>query len=145
MLAPEPSFVMYRMNALYAGMRFVGVPLRADFALDVDAMLAAIARERPALVFLAYPNNPTGNLFDAAPMSSGSCARRRGSSSSTRPITRSPTRASCRGSPNFPNLLVLRTVSKIGMAGLRLGLRGRRRRNGSPNSTRCASRIISTR
>ncbi len=66
MVAPEPSFEMYRMNALFAGMRYSGVPLRADFALDADAMEAAIARERPALVYLAYPNNPTGNLFDTA-------------------------------------------------------------------------------
>ncbi len=65
-LAPEPSFVMYRMNALYAGVRFVGVPLAAGFALDTAAMLDAIERERPALVLLAYPNNPTGNLFDVA-------------------------------------------------------------------------------
>ena len=63
---------MYRLNALYAGMRFVGVPLRADFTLDVDAMLAAIAREQPALVWLAYPNNPTGNLFARARQSSAS-------------------------------------------------------------------------
>jgi histidinol-phosphate aminotransferase len=63
MLAPEPSFVMYRLNAIHAGMRFVGVPLASDFGLDRDAMLAAVERERPALTFLAYPNNPTGNLF----------------------------------------------------------------------------------
>src|SRR4029077_17149109 len=61
-MAPEPSFVMYRLNALYAGARFVGVPLGPDFSLDTPAMLAAIEKERPALVFLAYPNNPTGNL-----------------------------------------------------------------------------------
>ena len=67
-LAPEPSFVMYRMNALYAGMHYVGVPLREDFALDVDAMLVAIERHRPALIHLAYPNNPTGNLFAAKDM-----------------------------------------------------------------------------
>jgi histidinol-phosphate aminotransferase len=65
-LAPEPSFVMYRMNAVYAGARFVGVPLAADFSLDASAMLEAIEREQPALVFLAYPNNPTGNLFAPA-------------------------------------------------------------------------------
>ena len=65
-LAPEPSFVMYRRNAIAAHARFVGVPLRADFTLDVEAMLRAIERERPALVWLAYPNNPTGNLFDVA-------------------------------------------------------------------------------
>ena len=53
MLVPEPTFVMYRVNALHAGMRFVGVPLHADFSLDIDAMLVAIERERPALIFLA--------------------------------------------------------------------------------------------
>jgi histidinol-phosphate aminotransferase len=120
MLAPEPSFVMYRMNALYAGMRFVGVPLAADFALDVEAMLAAIARERPALVFLAYPNNPTGNLFPAEAIE--------------RVLRAAPglvvvdeayyAFADASFLPRvgeFPNLVVLRTVSKIGMAGLRLG------------------------
>src|SRR5260221_492997 len=66
MLVPEPTFVMYRMNALYAGMRYVGVPLEADFTLDIEAMEAAIERERPVLVFLASPNNPTGNSFAAA-------------------------------------------------------------------------------
>ncbi|MCX7893744.1 MAG: aminotransferase class I/II-fold pyridoxal phosphate-dependent enzyme, partial [Burkholderiales bacterium] len=61
MLCPEPSFAMYRMNALLAGMRYVGVPLREDFSLDLDRFLGAIATHRPALVFVAYPNNPTGN------------------------------------------------------------------------------------
>jgi histidinol-phosphate aminotransferase len=120
MLVPEPTFVMYRMNAVYAGMRFVGVPLAADLALDVDAMLAAIARERPALIFLATPNNPTGNRYAAAdverilraapglvvvdeaylPFSDGSFLPR---------------------VAEFPNLLVVRTLSKVGMAALRLG------------------------
>jgi len=67
-LAPEPGFVMYRMIARFTGMDYVGVPLAADFELDTEAMLAAIERHRPALVFLAYPNNPTGNLFDEAAM-----------------------------------------------------------------------------
>ncbi|MBX6392254.1 MAG: aminotransferase class I/II-fold pyridoxal phosphate-dependent enzyme, partial [Burkholderiales bacterium] len=63
MLAPEPSFAMYRMNAIYSRMRYVGVPLKRDFGLDTGAFLAAIEEHRPALVFIAYPNNPTGNLF----------------------------------------------------------------------------------
>src|SRR5512143_156038 len=65
-LSVEPSFVMYKMIATFVGMKYVGVPLDEDFALDLNAMLEAIRREQPALVFLAYPNNPTGNLFDAA-------------------------------------------------------------------------------
>jgi len=120
MLAAEPSFVMYRLNALYAGMRFVGVPLAADFALDADAMLEAIEREQPALVFIAYPNNPTGNLFDAGDLADI--------------VRRAPglvvideayyAFADASFLPrvgDFPNLVLLRTVSKIGMAGLRLG------------------------
>ena len=65
-VAPDPSFVMYRLYAVYANARYVAVPLQDNFDLDGDAMLAAIERERPALIWLAYPNNPTGNLFDAA-------------------------------------------------------------------------------
>jgi histidinol-phosphate aminotransferase len=96
------------------------VPLAADFSLDAGAMEAAIAREKPALVFLAYPNNPTGNLFDAAAV--------------LRVLRAAPglvvvdeayhAFADASFLPRlaeFPNLLVLRTVSKIGMAGLRLG------------------------
>jgi len=120
MLAPEPSFVMYRMNALYAGMRFVGVPLQRDFGLDLPAMLAAIERERPALVFLAYPNNPTGNLFAAGEVE----ALLRASSGLV--VVDEAYYAFAEASflarvPEHPNLLVLRTVSKVGMAGMRLG------------------------
>ena len=102
-LAPEPSFVhVPDERAIYADVRFVGVPLRADFTLDIDAMLAAIARERPALVWLAYPNNPTGNLFARARHRAHPRARRPGWSSSTRRTTRSPTRRSCRACSSFP-------------------------------------------
>ena len=65
-LAPEPTFVMYRVNALNAGLRFVGVALKADFTLDQAAMQEAIEREHPVLIFLASPNNPTGRCYPAA-------------------------------------------------------------------------------
>ncbi|MGC2048558.1 MAG: histidinol-phosphate transaminase [Gallionella sp.] len=125
LLSVEPSFVMYRMIAIYTGMRYVGVPLKsnsgtADFSLDLAAMLAAIERERPALVFLAYPNNPTGNLFsaqdvkqiiEAAPgLVVVDEAYYAFASDSFIPHLAS-----------YPNLLVMRTFSKLGMAGLRLG------------------------
>jgi histidinol-phosphate aminotransferase len=119
-LAPEPSFVMYRLNALYAGTRFVGVPLLPDFSLDAGAVLAAIARERPALVWLAYPNNPTGNLFAAA----GVEAILRAAPGMVVVDEAYHAFADASFLPRlaeFPNLVVLRTVSKIGMAGLRLG------------------------
>jgi len=119
-LAPDPSFVMYRLNALYAKARFVGVPLRADFTLDVSAMLTAIERERPSLVWIAYPNNPTGGLFPAAELERIIAAAPglvvvdeayyAFSDHSFLPRVR-----------DYANLAVVRTVSKIGLAGLRLG------------------------
>ncbi len=120
LLSVEPSFVMYRMIAAFTGMRYVGVPLASDFSLDLPATLAAIKREQPALVFLAYPNNPTGNLFSADAVA--------------QIIEASPglvvvdeayyAFASDSFIPQlacYPNLLVMRTFSKLGMAGLRLG------------------------
>jgi histidinol-phosphate aminotransferase len=110
---------MYRMNALYAGARFIGVPLGPGFALDTAAMLDAIERERPALVLLAYPNNPTGNLFDVAGIEAVLRAAPGWSSS-----TRRTTLRGCELPAAPPRVSEPRhraTVSKIGMAGLRLG------------------------
>jgi len=121
-LSVEPSFVVYRMAALAAGMRYVGVPLKADFTLDEAALAAAVERERPALTWIAYPNNPTGNLFprDAilrlVAASPGLVAVDEayyafsGGASMLSEVGR------------HPNLIVVRTVSKLGLAGLRLGL-----------------------
>jgi histidinol-phosphate aminotransferase len=119
-LAPEPSFVMYRLNAQFANLAYVGVPLRADFSLDPEAMLAAIARVRPALVWIAYPNNPTGNRFDAK------AVERIISAAPGLVVVDEAYYAFADDSfltrvLEFPNLVVVRTVSKIGLAGLRLG------------------------
>ena len=86
-------------------------------------MLAAIETHRPAITYIAYPNNPTANLFDEARSSASSppSARRTGWSSSTRPTSRS---RRARGWPRvgtLPHVLVLRTLSKFGLAGVRLG------------------------
>lgn len=120
LLSVEPSFVMYRMIATFVGMRYVGVPLEADFSLDLPAMLEAIRRERPALVFLAYPNNPTGNLFDAAAI------RQVIQAAPGLVVVDEAYYAFARDSfiphlAQYGNLLVMRTFSKLGMAGLRLG------------------------
>jgi histidinol-phosphate aminotransferase len=119
-LAPEPGFVMYAMSAQLQGLRFVGVPLTQDFELDEAAMLAAIAQHKPSVIYIAYPNNPTANLWsdaaiakiiDAAPglvvideayqpFSSRSWGDR---------IAR------------YRNVLLMRTLSKFGLAGVRIG------------------------
>jgi len=119
-LAPTPSFVMYKVSAELAGMRFIGVPLAADFSLDIEAMLEAIQRHRPAVVFIAYPNNPTGNCFDRTAID--------------RILDVAPGLVVLDEAyhpfaldswlPDLaarPNLLVMRTLSKLGLAGLRLG------------------------
>ena len=119
-LAPDPSFVMYRLYALYANARYVSVSLRDDFALDTDAMLAAIERERPAVVWLAYPNNPTGNRFDRGAVEQVIRATP-GLAVVDEAYYAFATDSFLPRVLDFPNLIVVRTVSKIGMAGLRLG------------------------
>jgi len=120
-LAPEPGFVMYKMIATFLDMPYVGVPLRADFSLDLDAMLQAIAQHKPAVIFLAYPNNPTGNLFDDA-------AIERIIRASDGLVVIDEAYHAFAGKtwmdrmPQYDNVLVMRTVSKMGLAGLRLGL-----------------------
>ncbi|HWH38236.1 MAG TPA: histidinol-phosphate transaminase [Usitatibacter sp.] len=121
-LGVDPSFVMYRMSAIAAGMRYEAVPLRADFSLDEAALLAAIGQHRPALTWLAYPNNPTGNLFpreailrvvDASPglvVVDEAYYAFSGGATLLHHVGR------------HPNLLLVRTVSKLGLAGLRLGV-----------------------
>lgn len=120
-LAPAPGFVMYKQISDSLGLNYHSVPLLADsFELDLPAMLNAIENQQPALIFLAYPNNPTGNLFDEqaieqiinaapglvvideayAPFADATFLDRL---------------------EQYDNLLVMRTVSKLGLAGLRLG------------------------
>ena len=123
-LAPTPSFVMYQRSAQFAGMDYVGVPLKADLTLDMPAMLAAIAEHKPALVFLSYPNNPTGNLFDAADIVAIiEALARNGSGLAVVDEAYEPfAQQSFMGRlPEFNNLVVMRTVSKLGLAGIRLG------------------------
>ena len=119
-LAPDPTFVMYRIYAMLAGVRYVPAPLRADFTLDDDAFAAAIARERPALVWLASPNNPTGRALPLATIE-------RVLAEAPGLVVVDEAYGDFAGATllprvlEFPNLVVLRTLSKVGLAGARLG------------------------
>jgi histidinol-phosphate aminotransferase len=120
-LSVEPSFAMYRISAIAAGLRPVGVALRPDFSLDEPAVMRALESQRPALTWIAYPNNPTGNLFpresvlrivDAAPglvVVDEAYYAFAGGATLLGELGRRE------------NLVVVRTVSKLGLAGLRLG------------------------
>jgi len=119
-MSVEPSFVMYRMLATAAGLRYVGVPLKPDFTVDGPALLAAIEQHRPALLWLAYPNNPTGNLFDR------DLVERVIDAAPGVVVIDEAYHAFAHASfllelDRHPNLLVMRTLSKLGLAGLRLG------------------------
>ena len=120
LLSVEPSFVMYRMIATFTGMRYLSVPLTEDFSLDLPATLAAIRREQPALIFLAYPNNPTGNLFPTDDVIQIIEAAQ-GLVVVDEAYYAFAADSFIPRLARYPNLLVMRTFSKLGMAGLRLG------------------------
>jgi histidinol-phosphate aminotransferase len=121
-MAPIPAFVMFQRSAQFAGMDFVGVPLKPDFSLDRAAMLAAIAEHRPAVVFLAYPNNPTGNLYDEADMVAVIEALGETGIAVVDEAYQPFSPSSFMGRlAEFPNMVVMRTLSKLGLAGIRLG------------------------
>lgn len=119
-LAPEPTFVMYRIYAKQLGVPYVAVPLRPDFTLDDEAMLAAIARERPALVWLACPNNPTGHRIPVASIER-ILAAAPGVVVVDEAYADFGDQSLVGRVLEFPNLVLLRTLSKVGLAGVRLG------------------------
>ncbi len=142
-LAPVPGFVMYAMSAQLQGLDFVGVPLTADFELDETAMLAAIAHHRPAIVYLAYPNNPTANLWDEAAMAKVVAAARLTGSlvvldEAYQPFSsRSYIDVIRRNPAEHAHVLLMRTMSKFGLAGVRLGyMMGQRELIGHINKVR---------
>ena len=122
-LAPLPGFVMYEMSARLRGLAFVGVPLSADFELDEAAMLAAIETHRPALTYIAYPNNPTANLFDDAVIDRIVAAVGRQSGLVVFDEAYQPfaSRSWLQRMAAHEHVLVLRTLSKFGLAGVRIG------------------------
>jgi histidinol-phosphate aminotransferase len=123
-LAPLPGFVMYEMSARLQGLAFIGVPLTAEFELDEAAMLSAIERHRPSIVYLAYPNNPTANLWressiDAIVAAVGALPR--GLVVFDEAYQPFASRSWLQRMAGAPHVLVMRTLSKFGLAGVRLG------------------------
>ena len=119
-LAPVPGFVMYAMSAQLQGLKFIGVPLTPDFELDERAMLTAIAEQKPSVIYVAYPNNPTANLWDdtvidkiidAAP---GLVVN----DEAYQPFS---SRSYIDRVARHEHVLLMRTMSKFGLAGVRIG------------------------
>ena len=126
-LAPVPGFVMYAMSAALQGLDFIGVPLTPHFALDVPAMVQRISDQKPAIVYLAYPNNPTANLWDAADMALVIAAARSAGSivaidEAYQPFSSRTYLDVIRANPaENSHVLLMRTMSKFGLAGVRIG------------------------
>ena len=126
-LAPEPGFVMYAMSAQLQGMQYIGVPLTADFELDTFAMLDAIATYQPALVYLAYPNNPTANLWNEKSVSHVAAAAAEVGSivvmdEAYQPFSSRTFLDVMKADPDqYAHVLLMRTMSKFGLAGARIG------------------------
>ena len=117
----DPGFVMYKMIADFAGIEYVGVPLREDFTLDMQSVRAAIIEHQPAVIFIAYPNNPSANCYsekdieEIISIAPGMVVL----DEAYHPFAQTSFMGRL---TDYDNLLVMRTVSKMGLAGLRLGL-----------------------
>jgi histidinol-phosphate aminotransferase len=122
-LAPLPGFVMYEMSARLRGLKFVGVPLTASFELDEAAMLTAIEQSKPALTYIAYPNNPTGNLFDESVVQRivDAVGAQDGLVVFDEAYQPFSSRTWMPKLATHEHVLILRTLSKFGLAGVRMG------------------------
>ncbi|MDI6775886.1 MAG: histidinol-phosphate transaminase [Syntrophales bacterium] len=120
-IIPVPTFAMYSISALNNGHRVIGVPLDASFDLDVDAILRHLATTKTTpLIFLSYPNNPTGNCFSQQKIEAII-------EQSTGIVVVDEAYFPFSGKTFLPflnryeNLVILRTLSKIGLAAMRIG------------------------
>ncbi len=122
-LAPVPGFVMYAMSAQLQGLAFHGVPLTPDFELDEAGMLAAIAQHRPAITYLAYPNNPSANLWDDAVIERIILAVGEQGGLVVMDEAYQPfaSKSYIDRMDRHGHVLLMRTLSKFGLAGVRLG------------------------
>jgi histidinol-phosphate aminotransferase len=120
LLSFEPAFVMFKMIATFCGLSYVGVPLTNAFAIDIEATRAAIRQHQPAVTFIAYPNNPTGNLFDREAIRE-ILQISRGLVVIDEAYFAFSSESFLDEIASYPNAVLMRTVSKLGLAGLRLG------------------------
>ena len=120
-----PSFGMYAFNAQLCAARVVEVSRDEQFAIDVDAALAAIT-PRTKLILLTTPNNPTGTVMPTADvrriLKAGPLVVLDEAYAEFAQVDGQGYESMIREVLTYPNLVVLRTFSKwAGLAGLRIG------------------------
>lgn len=120
-LTVTPSFSMYKLIAEYVGVQVVEVPLQQDnFALQMGLLEKQIQKYQPAIIFLACPNNPTGTLWPQVQLEE---IIKQATGLVVIDEAYAPFAAYSMMSlvERYPHALMMRTVSKMGLAGLRLG------------------------
>jgi histidinol-phosphate aminotransferase len=120
-LTTTPSFVMYRMSARCRGLRVLEVPLDAAWDLSVDAMKSAFSMSPPSIVFIASPNNPTGNLMSLERLEQVIAAAPRALFVVDEAYIAYSDRDQLDLYRRFENVAILRTLSKVGFAAFRMG------------------------
>jgi histidinol-phosphate aminotransferase len=120
-LYPTPTFSMYEIIAKAIGVKTIGIPLDTDFDLDMKKMLPAVRKQKPRLIFLSSPNNPTGNCFSTDRI------LQLVEASKGLVVVDEAYHAFAGGKgftvflKDYDNLIVMRTLSKTGLAALRVG------------------------
>jgi histidinol-phosphate aminotransferase len=121
-VAPSPTFSLYRLLTAVLGGRYVPVPFGPAFAYDVDLLIEAAVREQARVIVLNSPNNPTGSALP-----DGSIERILAETSAL--VVCDEAYQDFGGSTALgllarsSRIVVLRTFSKaLGLAGLRFGL-----------------------
>ncbi|MEC8421942.1 MAG: histidinol-phosphate transaminase [Pseudomonadota bacterium] len=119
-MVPSPSFSMYEKIISTVNLKYIPEYLNEDFDIKIDQMIKNISKYKPAIIFLACPNNPTSNLWDKDKIIQIV------ESSESIVVIDEAYVDFCESSyidliEKYENLVILRTFSKIGFAGLRLG------------------------
>lgn len=120
-LVPVPTFAMYDITSRALAQNVVAVPLDRNFDLDADLLLKQAKKSKARVIFLACPNNPTGNRFSDK-------AVQKVLANADAAVVLDEAYFSFSGKTylpllkKYPNMIVLRTLSKIGFAGLRIGV-----------------------
>jgi histidinol-phosphate aminotransferase len=120
-LTTTPSFVMYRMSARCRGLRVLEVPLDASWDLSVDALKSAIAMSPPSVVFIASPNNPSGNLMTLERLEEVIRAAPQSLIVVDEAYIAYSDRDQLELYRRYENVVIMRTLSKVGFAAFRLG------------------------
>ncbi|HTQ07382.1 MAG TPA: histidinol-phosphate transaminase [Polyangiaceae bacterium] len=120
-LTTTPTFVMYRLSAKLRGQRVIEVPLDAEWDLAEESLLRGIEMAEPHLVFIASPNNPTGVVARPERLARVIERAERSLVVIDEAYVNYADRDVLELFRRHENVVVLRTLSKIGFASLRVG------------------------